>query len=132
MGYPSHIQAYYQELKHAGSFPLDSPNVLCAKVGSLSAGEVMQIQVQLNERQYIIDARFKVYGCGYAIAVCAYVCEQLLGKMLSEIAMNAQDLIVALRLPEQKYHCALLAEDALCTLVEKLNNAFETGVVSAE
>lgn len=96
--------------------------MLFAMAGSLSAGEVMQLQVQTDGKHCILDARFKVYGCGYAIATCAYLCEWMIGQDLPAMQITAQSLIAALKLPSTKYHCAILGEDLIKALQKKYSD----------
>ena len=113
---PNHIRDYYQHSPYFGSWPNETPDVYTAKVGSMSAGEIMQLQIKV-EKEKIIDARVKVYGSGYAIAVAAFVANWSVGRTRLEfLTLTAADIAKALQLPDTQNHSAVLGEDLLRAL----------------
>ena len=115
--YNDKVLHYYEHHGHAGAFPKNEPDVITVQEGHFGVGDVMRLQMKLkNER--VIDARYKTHGSAYAMAVCAYLCEQLIGKTLIEAqAIDANHLISALDLPGARQHCARQAEDLLMALL---------------
>jgi len=117
--YSEIILRYYENRLRVGQFA-DQSDCIAATAGSISSGEIMEVQIKLNAHKVIIDARYKVHGCGYAIAVCSYLSEWLIGKSLTEDHLSAEDMIKTLMLPENKYHSAMVAEDLLSNLKHKV------------
>jgi nitrogen fixation NifU-like protein len=107
---------YYQHCPYFGAWPEDTAHVLTARAGSQSAGEVMQLQVKIED-DTITDVRIQVYGCGYAIAALAYVAEYCVGKKVSALTLTTPEMAKALSIPETKLHSALLAECVLKQLI---------------
>jgi nitrogen fixation NifU-like protein len=105
---------YFENPRNAGSFDKTDPRVGTGMVGSPSYGDVVKLQIKVDERGVIEDARFKTYGCGSAIASSSLVTEWLKGKTLDEAAaIKSAQIAEELALPPVKIHCAILAEDAI-------------------
>jgi nitrogen fixation NifU-like protein len=105
--------------KNVGSFEEGEPNVGTGVVGSPACGDVMQLQIKVDEEGKIVDARFKTFGCGSAIASASLATEWLKGKTLEE-ARKIKNIEIAreLELPPVKVHCSVLAEDAINNAIE--------------
>lgn len=111
--YYSKIMDHYENPRNVGSFDKTLSNIGTGLVGAPSCGDVMKLQINVKENK-IIDAKFKVFGCGSAIASSSYATEMLKGKMLDD-ALHITNLEIAkhLKLPPVKLHCSMLAEDAI-------------------
>ncbi|MER2164937.1 MAG: Fe-S cluster assembly scaffold IscU, partial [Psychrobacter alimentarius] len=105
---------HYENPRNVGNLDKNAKNVGTGMVGAPACGDVMRLQIQVDDNGIIEDARFKTYGCGSAIASSSLVTEWLKGKSLdqaSEIKNN--DIAQELALPPVKVHCSVLAEDAI-------------------
>jgi len=92
-------------------------------VGAPACGDVMRLQIKINDDGVIEDARFKTYGCGSAIASSSLLTEWVKGKTLDEAAnIKNTDIVEELELPPVKIHCSVLAEDAIRSAIEDLRN----------
>jgi nitrogen fixation NifU-like protein len=114
MSYSSKVIDHYENPRNVGSFDKGDDNVGTGMVGAPACGDVMKLQIKVNEQGMIEDARFKTYGCGSAIASSSLVTEWVKGKTLDE-AMRLKNTQIAeeLALPPVKIHCSILAEDAI-------------------
>jgi nitrogen fixation NifU-like protein len=114
MSYSEKVLDHYENPRNVGSFAKDDAGVGTGMVGAPACGDVMKLQIKVNEQGVIEDARFKTYGCGSAIASSSLVTEWVKGKTLDE-AMNLKNTQIAeeLALPPVKIHCSILAEDAI-------------------
>lgn len=115
MGYSAKVRELYENPRNVGSFDKGDENVGSAMVGTLALGDVMKLQIKVDPLTGCIeDAKFKTYGCGYAIASSSLVTEWVKGKSLDE-AVTIRNIEIAehLDLPPVKIHCAILAEDAI-------------------
>ncbi len=115
MSYSDKLIDHYENPRNVGSFSKDDSTVGTGIVGAPACGDVLKLQVKVNEETGIItDARFKTYGCGSAIASSSLVTEWLKGKTLDE-ATNIKNTQIAeeLSLPPVKIHCSILAEDSI-------------------
>ena len=111
--YHTNIIEHYENPRNAGSFPKNTPNVFTGMVGAPACGDVMKLQVQIVNG-VIVDAKFKTFGCGSAIASSSYVTEIIKGKTVKEaLSIKNQDIAAHLKLPPVKLHCSMLAEDAI-------------------
>lgn len=117
--YGEKVVDHYEHPRNVGSLDNSDPNVGSGLVGSPSCGDVMRLQIKVDEEGIIEDAKFKTYGCGSAIASSSLVTEWVKGKSLDEITKvkNAQ-IAEELALPPVKVHCSVLAEDAVKAAVE--------------
>jgi nitrogen fixation NifU-like protein len=115
MAYSERVIEHYENPRNVGIFEKDDPNVGTGLVGAPSCGDVMRLQIKVdNETGLITDARFKTYGCGSAIASSSLVTEWVKGKTLDEATkIKNTDIAKELSLPPVKIHCSILAEDAI-------------------
>lgn len=114
MSYSDKVIDHYENPRNVGSFAKEDADVGTGMVGAPACGDVMKLQIKVNDDGIITDARFKTYGCGSAIASSSLVTEWVKGKSLSE-AENIKNSQIAdeLALPPVKIHCSILAEDAI-------------------
>ncbi len=114
MAYSQKVVDHYENPRNVGSFDKDDPNVATGMVGAPACGDVMKLQLKVNDDGVIEDAKFKTYGCGSAIASSSLVTEWVKGKTLDEAqAIKNTDIAEELALPPVKIHCSILAEDAI-------------------
>lgn len=105
---------HYENPRNVGSFDNSDENVGSGMVGAPACGDVMKLQIKVNNEGIIEDARFKTYGCGSAIASSSLVTEWVKGKSLDEAqAIKNTDIADELELPPVKIHCSITAEDAI-------------------
>ncbi|EAZ2930063.1 Fe-S cluster assembly scaffold IscU [Salmonella enterica] len=114
MAYSEKVIDHYENPRNVGSFDNNDDNVGSGMVGAPACGDVMKLQIKVNDEGIIEDARFKTYGCGSAIASSSLVTEWVKGKSLDEAqAIKNTDIADELELPPVKIHCSILAEDAI-------------------
>lgn len=114
MAYSEKVIDHYENPRNVGSFDNEDPNVGSGMVGAPACGDVMKLQIKVNENGIIEDARFKTYGCGSAIASSSLITEWVKGKSLEQAeAIKNTDIAEELALPPVKIHCSILAEDAI-------------------
>ena len=119
MAYSDKVIDHYENPRNVGSFAKDDEDVGTGMVGAPACGDVMKLQIKVNQNGIIEDARFKTYGCGSAIASSSLVTEWVKGKTLDEAgAIKNSDIATELALPPVKIHCSILAEDAIKAAVE--------------
>ncbi|VDP46225.1 unnamed protein product [Soboliphyme baturini] len=105
---------HYEHPRNVGSLDKDDPDVGTGIVGAPACGDVMKLQIKVDENGKIIDAKFKTFGCGSAIASSSLATEWVKGKSLSEAGKIKNQIIAnELKLPPVKLHCSMLAEDAI-------------------
>ena len=114
MAYSDKVIDHYENPRNVGKFDAEDPNIGTGMVGAPACGDVMRLQIKVNEQGVIEDAKFKTYGCGSAIASSSLATEWMKGKTLedAETIKNTQ-LAEELALPPVKIHCSVLAEDAI-------------------
>jgi nitrogen fixation NifU-like protein len=114
MSYSNKVLDHYENPRNVGAFDNADAGVGTGMVGAPACGDVMKLQIKVNEQGVIEDAKFKTYGCGSAIASSSLVTEWVKGKTLDE-AMSIKNTQIAeeLALPPVKIHCSILAEDAI-------------------
>jgi nitrogen fixation protein NifU and related proteins len=114
MAYSDKVLDHYENPRNVGSFDNADDGVGTGMVGAPACGDVMKLQIKVNEQGVIEDAKFKTYGCGSAIASSSLVTEWVKGKTLDQ-AMEIKNTAIAeeLALPPVKIHCSILAEDAI-------------------
>jgi nitrogen fixation NifU-like protein len=118
MAYSNQVIDHYQNPRNVGSMDKEDPSVGTALVGAPSCGDVMKLQLKI-EGNVIVDAKFKTFGCGSAIAASSLATEMVIGKTLDEAKqIKNSDLATALALPPVKIHCSVLAEDAIKGAIE--------------
>lgn len=114
MPYSEKLMDHYEHLRNVGTLDADAENVGTGMVGAPACGDVMRLQIQVNDKGVIEDAKFKTYGCGSAIASSSLVTEWVKGKTLDEAgALTNSQIAEELALPPVKIHCSILAEDAI-------------------
>jgi nitrogen fixation NifU-like protein len=113
MAYSDKVLDHYSNPKNVGTLDKSKSNVGTGLVGAPECGDVMRLQIEVNEG-IITDAKFKTFGCGSAIAASSLATEWLKGKSLDEaVTIDNMDLVEELNLPPVKIHCSVLAEDAI-------------------
>lgn len=114
MAYSDKVIDHYENPRNVGSFDKNDDNVGTGMVGAPACGDVMKLQIKVNEAGVIEDAKFKTYGCGSAIASSSLITEWVKGKTLDEaMAIKNSQIAEELALPPVKVHCSILAEDAI-------------------
>jgi len=114
VAYSSKVLDHYENPRNVGSLDKDDENVGTGMVGAPACGDVMKLQIRVNNQGIIEDAKFKTYGCGSAIASSSLVTEWVKGKTLSQAGEIKNSAIAEeLALPPVKIHCSILAEDAI-------------------
>lgn len=121
MAYSDKVLDHYENPRNVGKMDADDKNVGTGMVGAPACGDVMRLQIKVNDEGIIEDAKFKTYGCGSAIASSSLLTEWVKGKNLEEAAqIKNSDIAEELALPPVKIHCSVLAEDAIKAAVEDL------------
>ncbi|MCP4285479.1 MAG: Fe-S cluster assembly scaffold IscU [Gammaproteobacteria bacterium] len=119
MAYSDKVLDHYENPRNVGALDKASDNVGTGMVGAPACGDVMRLQIQVNDDGVIEDAKFKTYGCGSAIASSSLLTEWVKGKTLDEAQqIKNTDIAEELALPPVKVHCSVLAEDAIRAAVE--------------
>ena len=119
MAYSEKVLDHYEHPRNVGSFNKDEENVGTGMVGAPAYGDVMKLQIKVNDDGIIEDAVFKTYGCGSAIASSSLLTEWVKGKSLEEArSIKNTDIAEELALPPVKIHCSVLAEDAIHAAIE--------------
>ena len=114
MSYSKEVIDHYENPRNVGNLDKNAKNVGTGMVGAPACGDVMRLQIQVDDNGIIEDARFKTYGCGSAIASSSLVTEWLKGKSLDQAGeIKNNDIAQELALPPVKVHCSVLAEDAI-------------------
>jgi nitrogen fixation NifU-like protein len=113
MAYSDKVVDHFNNPRNIGSFKKDEPGLGTGIVGAPECGDVMKVQIKVHENT-IVDAKFKTFGCGSAIASSSLATEWLKGKTVDEAAkIKNTDIVQELNLPPVKIHCSVLAEDAI-------------------
>ena len=119
MAYSEKVLDHYENPRNVGTMEKDDPSVGTGMVGAPACGDVMRLQIKVNDDGVIEDARFKTYGCGSAIASSSLLTEWVKGKTLDEAGqIKNTELAEELALPPVKIHCSVLAEDAIKAAIE--------------
>ena len=114
MAYSEKVIDHYQNPKNVGTLDKSSKSVGTGLVGAPECGDVMRLQIEVNDEGLITDAKFKTFGCGSAIASSSLATEWLKGKSVDEaLKVDNMDFVEELNLPPVKIHCSVLAEDAI-------------------
>jgi nitrogen fixation NifU-like protein len=115
MAYSKKVIDHYQNPRNIGTLDKSSNNVGTGLVGAPECGDVMRLQIQVNDETGVIeDAKFKTFGCGSAIASSSLATEWLKGKTINDaLTIDNMDIVEELALPPVKIHCSVLAEDAI-------------------
>ena len=126
MAYSDKVIDHYENPRNVGSFAKGEEGVGTGMVGAPACGDVMKLQIKVDDNGIIRDARFKTYGCGSAIASSSLVTEWLKGKSLDEAgSIKNSDIATELALPPVKIHCSVLAEDAIKAAVKDYKEKHE-------
>jgi nitrogen fixation NifU-like protein len=114
MSYSEKVVDHYNNPRNLGSFDKNDKNVGTGIVGAPECGDVMKLQIKVNDEGIIEDARFKTFGCGSAIASSSLATEWVKGKSIDEaLKIKNTEIVNELNLPPVKIHCSVLAEDAI-------------------
>lgn len=118
MAYSDKVIDHYENPRNIGTLDKEDPSVGTGMVGAPACGDVMRLQIKVNDAGIIEDAKFKTYGCGSAIASSSLVTELVKGKTLDQAAdIKNMDIAEELALPPVKVHCSVLAEDAIAAAI---------------
>ncbi len=119
MAYSKELLDHYENPKNVGSMDKDSAEVGTGLVGAPACGDVMKLQIKVNKKGVIEDAKFKTFGCGSAIASSSLITEWVKGKNLDEAhSIKNTEIANHLALPPVKIHCSILAEDAIKAAID--------------
>ncbi len=114
MAYSDKVIDHYNNPRNVGTLDKAKTSVGTGLVGAPECGDVMRLQIEVDENQIITDAKFKTFGCGSAIASSSLATEWLKGKSVDEaLTIDNMDIVEELALPPVKIHCSVLAEDAI-------------------
>jgi nitrogen fixation NifU-like protein len=130
MAYSEKVIDHYENPRNVGSLDKEDSNVGTGMVGAPACGDVMKLQIKVDKKGFIEEAKFKTYGCGSAIASSSLVTEWVKGKSVEEAAkIRNTEIASELSLPPVKIHCSILAEDAIKAAVEdyKKKSDMESG-----
>ncbi len=128
MAYSDKVIDHYTNPRNVGTLNKDNKNVGTGLVGAPECGDVMRLQIEVDDNNMITDAKFKTFGCGSAIASSSLATEWLKGKSIDEaLAIDNMDLVEELALPPVKIHCSVLAEDAIKSAINdyRVKNGME-------
>ena len=138
MAYSDKVIDHYENPRNVGSLDKNADDVGTGLVGAPACGDVMRLQIKVEEGK-IVDAKFKTFGCGSAIASSSLATEWLKGRTVDEaLAIKNTDIVAELSLPPVKIHCSVLAEDAIKSAIEdykkkrEAKKALENGTPSGE
>jgi nitrogen fixation NifU-like protein len=119
MAYSDKVIDHYENPRNVGSFAKGDEQIGTGMVGAPACGDVMKVQIRVNDQGVIEDAKFKTYGCGSAIASSSLVTEWVKGKTLDQaLEIKNSQIAQELSLPPVKIHCSILAEDAIKAAVK--------------
>lgn len=127
MAYSDKVLDHYENPRNVGTMDKDDINVGTGMVGAPACGDVMKLQIKIDENDVITDACFKTYGCGSAIASSSLLTEWVKGKSLTEASLiKNTDIADELALPPVKIHCSVLAEDAISAAIQDIKGKQES------
>jgi Fe-S cluster assembly scaffold IscU len=119
--YHKNVLDHYENPRNVGSLDKNDPNVGTGLVGAPACGDVMKLQIKVDDHGNIIESKFKTFGCGSAIASSSVATEWVKGKSIDEVlTIKNQDIAKHLNLPPVKLHCSMLAEDAIKAAVKDI------------
>lgn len=125
MSYSKEVMAHYEDPKNVGSFSKDIGGIGTGLVGAPECGDVMKLQIKV-ENNKIVDAKFKTFGCGSAIASSSLATEWVKGKTIDEaMTITNTEIVEELSLPPVKIHCSVLAEDAIKAAIKDYKGKYE-------
>lgn len=126
MGYSEKLLDHFKNPRNVGALDKSKKNVGTGVVGAPACGDVMRLQIEVDDDQNIIDVKFKTFGCGSAIASSSLATEWIKGKKLEEaLQIKNTDIVKELSLPPVKIHCSVLAQDAIQAAVDDLKKKRE-------
>lgn len=132
MAYSDKVLDHYENPRNVGRMDDQDANVGTGMVGAPACGDVMRLQIKVNDDGVIEDAKFKTYGCGSAIASSSLLTEWVKGRSLDEATtIKNQDIADELGLPPVKIHCSVLAEDAIKAAIADVKTKREVGSPAA-
>jgi len=127
MAYGPKVIDHFNNPRNVGSLDKADPNVGTGVVGAPECGDVMKLQLKINEQNIVEDAKFKTFGCGSAIASSSLATEWVKGKTVDEVLkIKNTDIVNELALPPVKIHCSVLAEDAIRAAIADYKKKQET------
>ena len=127
MAYGNKIIDHYEHPRNIGTLDKNNPNVGTGLVGAPACGDVMKLMIQVDDDDKIIDAKFKTYGCGSAIASSSLLTEWVKGKTLAEASeIKNTEIEEELALPPVKIHCSVLAEDSIRAAIADIKGKQES------
>jgi len=128
MAYSTQVLDHYENPRNVGAFDKTDPTVGTGLVGAPACGDVLKLQIKVDENGVISNARFKTYGCGSAIASSSLVTEWVKGKTLDQAgAIKNTEIAQELALPPVKIHCSILAEDAIKAAIDDYKKKHDNG-----
>ena len=123
MAYGKKVLDHYENPRNVGVLDKDAKNVGTGMVGAPACGDVMRLQIQVDDKGVIEEAKFKTYGCGSAIASSSLLTEWVKGKTVDEASeIKNTEIVDELELPPVKIHCSVLAEDAIKAAINDLRS----------
>jgi len=126
MAYSAQVLDHYENPRNVGTFAKEIKRVGTGMVGAPACGDVMRLQIKVNEEGIIEDAKFKTYGCGSAIASSSLITEWVKGKSLDEASsIKNTQIAESLALPPVKIHCSILAEDAIKAAIKDYKEKYD-------
>ncbi|MFC5282883.1 Fe-S cluster assembly scaffold IscU [Pedobacter alpinus] len=128
MAYSDKVIDHYSNPRNVGTLDKSKSSVGTGLVGAPECGDVMRLQIEVDENHMITDAKFKTFGCGSAIASSSLATEWLKGKSIDDaLAIDNMDIVEELALPPVKIHCSVLAEDAIKSAINdyRVKNGME-------
>lgn len=133
MAYSEKVLDHFKNPKNVGTLDKSKKNVGTGLVGAPECGDVMRLQIEVDENtQTIVDAKFKTFGCGSAIASSSLATEWLKGKTIDEaLSIDNMDIVEELALPPVKIHCSVLAEDAIKSAIADYKKKNEAVLVES-
>jgi nitrogen fixation NifU-like protein len=127
MAYSEKVVDHFNHPRNMGSFPKDDPDIGTGMVGAPECGDVMKLQIKV-QNDTIVDAKFKTFGCGSAIASSSLATEWLKGRTVKEAAaIKNTDIVQELNLPPVKIHCSVLAETAIKAALDDFQRKSNAG-----
>ena len=133
MAYSEKVMEHYTNPRNVGTLNKDSKSVGTGLVGAPECGDVMRLQIEVDENNMITDAKFKTFGCGSAIASSSLATEWLKGKSIDQaMEIDNMDIVEELALPPVKIQCSVLAEDAIKSAINdfRVKNGLEPLVLA--
>jgi len=133
MAYSKKVIEHYEKPRNIGSLDSRSKSVGTGLVGAPECGDVMKLQIQVDDENRIVDAKFKTFGCGSAIASSSLATEWVKGKTVNEAStIQNTEIVKELSLPPVKIHCSVLAEDAIKAAIKDYQSKQSVSVLDEE